>query len=215
MKPSPHKPLLPALVLLCATFTALPTPTRALLCWSHFCTAGTHWCMHTCNSDEIACLAQYRTSGGQLAPSYFGCQATEVPCDHNCEATPGEGSTFTCCCSGDLCNSVEGLTPSGDVPTSPPNTETPPPVSDNDGGFVCLSVHPSIRLFINLSSCLPTCLPACLPVSQSACRSVCLSFCSSVSVSREHTCCYSSLSHSYLPLQMFCHVRPTTVLVLI
>ena len=152
MKPSSHTSLLPTLVLLCVTFTTLPTPTRALLCWTHYC-EDSEWCLQTCPPDEISCLAQFRVDDDGLRESFFGCFETGVPCDPNCEPMPtSTTNSFDCCCSGDLCNSVEGLTPSGDVPTSPPNPEPTPPVSESDGGFVCLSV------------CLPAYLSVCLSV---------------------------------------------------
>ena len=124
---------------LCLVFTfvivfALTSVSANRICWSNRCANGQDWCFQTCNitGHELSCLAQYReTINGEKVPSYFGCH--DRVCGEVCEPSEGIVSNFICCCSGDLCNEIEDVTPTQEPLTPPPNPHTTPPININDG----------------------------------------------------------------------------------
>ena len=106
------------------------------MCWTDECSNGNDWCFQTCSLEtgETSCLAQYRQHGnGEIRSSWFGCHAPDRPCSPDCVPVEGSASDFSCCCTGDLCNSVPGLTPTGEEPTASPNTASTPPYAPHDG----------------------------------------------------------------------------------
>ena len=110
---------------------------NSLLCWSNQCGNGNDWCIETCphgeESGQISCLAQYRRLiNGMDIASYFGCHHATVPCSHECVPSEELSHSFICCCSGDLCNSIPALTPTGDTITPPTNPSDPPTVDPHD-----------------------------------------------------------------------------------
>ena len=135
-----HKLRFPALSLLFSSVFALAlTSVEAnRICWSNRCTDGQDWCLQMCNitGHELSCLAQYRTLNGEKVPAYFGCH--DRVCKGVCE--PVKLSDYICCCLGDLCNEIEGVTPTEEVPTpSPiPNTSPTSDLYDREcGRYVC------------------------------------------------------------------------------
>jgi activin receptor type-2B len=113
---------------------------NSLHCWSNFCGNGNDWCIEKCPHSEengqMSCLAQYRRliNGTDIA-SYFGCH--HVPCSQECVPKQGLSHSFSCCCSGDLCNSIPALTPTGDTMTPPTNPSDPPTVDPHDNVLAC------------------------------------------------------------------------------
>ena len=115
-------------------------PANSLFCWSNSdSSADAEWEIQECvmTNSDTSCLSQYRLHNGELVPSYFGCHTTDIPCSFNCTATDCGKNAFTCCCSSDLCNEIERVTPSlkevtresgatEQTPATLPQTETPP-----------------------------------------------------------------------------------------
>ena len=119
------------------------TPVEAnRLCWSNHC-LNSEWCIQTCNldDDELSCLAQGRVgqNDGEYIASFFGCH--HAKCDPHCDPEIGDAQDFICCCSGDLCNSIQGLTPDGDDITPMTNTEPTPTINPQDGMCDTFYVH--------------------------------------------------------------------------
>ena len=123
------------------------------MCWSDDCADGSDWCIQLCRPDQRSCLAQYRrNTAGRDVASYFGCHG--VGCDPDCIPTVGTASDYSCCCSGDLCNSIPGLTPNGDNLTSPPNPQPTPEVDSTDGRVQYMYIACGLGLYntiINMS----------------------------------------------------------------
>ena len=122
-----------------------------LLCWTNYCTNGSDWCLQTCSQDHVqrSCLAQYRLDEeGKNVASYFGCHS--VPCSHECVPIEGSSHDFSCCCSGDLCNSIPGLTPTRETPTGTYNPSEPPSIDPHDGACVSASCR-------HYNVCVPMC----------------------------------------------------------
>lgn len=107
-------------------------------CWTNLCTSGEDFCVQECLDDEKHCLANYVShSDGTISAALFGCIPEENDaCDvEACVAVGSEGGVFSCCCTGDLCNEIQGLTPgstvtdpsfttsipTGTIPVRPPN----------------------------------------------------------------------------------------------
>ena len=109
-----------SLVFLLIAICTILDQTGALLCWQNSCSStedANHWHIQDCNTtdNETSCLAQYRSHNGIWIPSYFGCHATDTPCNQSCEVNEGQCNDYSCCCSGDLCNSLSEITPSGGI----------------------------------------------------------------------------------------------------
>ena len=133
--------LLPPLSLFLSTVVILSvTPVQAnRLCWSKNCASGEDWCMQTCDleNNELSCFAQgYVNADDEYVATFFGCHHAQ--CDPDCTYEIGEALDFVCCCSGDLCNSIEGLTPAGDELTPSPNPQPTPPINPTDGKYMHL-----------------------------------------------------------------------------
>ena len=131
--------LLPPLFLLLPTVILLSvTPVWAnRLCWTKDCASDKEWCIQSCNleNNEFSCLAQgYIDTNDEYVATFFGCHHAQ--CDPTCTYEIGEALDFVCCCSGDLCNSIEGLTPTGDELTPSPNPYPTPPTDPLDGTYV-------------------------------------------------------------------------------
>ena len=178
---------LPSLSLLFSfvvVFTVTPVKANRV-CWSTDCVTGDDWCIQTCSldHDEFSCLALYRrNTAGENVASFFGCHNN--PCDKECDPLPVEGvaSNFACCCSGDLCNVVPGLTPTGDEPTAPPNPESPPTANPHDGMYMLMYM-----CIVLLCVCVCVCACAC------ACACVCA--------------CVRACVHVYMRVYMRVHVH--------
>lgn len=92
----------------------------SLMCWQYSGCSSTqsddHWNIRKCVGNETTCLAQYRMHNSVQIPSYFGCHTAKTPCNHYCKPTEGQNNDYSCCCSGDLCNSLPVLTPNRSDP---------------------------------------------------------------------------------------------------
>ena len=133
MKYCHQKLRFPALSLLFSSVLLISVAANRI-CWSNHCIDGQDWCFQTCNitAHELSCLAQYReTLNGEKVPAYFGCY--NKLCDELCEPVEKIISDFMCCCSGDLCNEIEDVTPIEDVPTPSPTRNTSPTIDIHDG----------------------------------------------------------------------------------
>ena len=101
------------------------------VCWTNkknFCPDGEDFCQEECTAPHLQCLASYSVNSlGTVKPLSFECTAQEnIVCSYpECHPTDNSAGVYSCCCTGDLCNSVLGITPSGDVPTP---SGTPPTV---------------------------------------------------------------------------------------
>jgi hypothetical protein len=71
----------------------------------------------------------------EYVATFFGCHHAQ--CDPDCDYNIGTALDFVCCCSGDLCNSIVGLTPEGDILTPSPNPMPTPPTNPLDNTAVC------------------------------------------------------------------------------
>ena len=69
----------------------------------------------------------------EYVATFFGCHHAQ--CDPDCDYNIGTALDFVCCCSGDLCNSIVGLTPEGDILTPSPNPMPTPPTNPLDSMF--------------------------------------------------------------------------------
>ncbi len=119
-------------------------------CWSTLCQNGEDFCMETCTADNSQCLAHIRVRHrGTVEPVVFECfdgPSTEECQNEQCVLTAGHVDFLSCCCTGDLCNSVFGVTPGGGdppvgtLPTVSP-TGTIPSVPPRKFSVVVFSVH--------------------------------------------------------------------------
>ena len=113
------------LCLFVALLVFVPT-SYALQCWSRFCERGS-FCIETCSSNLTSCVASYhRTENGATTPTYFACSTTSrgLCLQSECTPSPNAGNIYSCCCRGDLCNAVPGITPGTlTPPTVPPVPE--------------------------------------------------------------------------------------------
>ena len=136
---SPQRWTLSLSLLVLAAVLTLSSVQARLKCWSSDCVDGSDWCIQTCNITlQRSCLAQYRqNTASQNVASYFGCHS--ALCNTPCVPTEGVASDFSCCCAGDLCNSIPYLTPDGDVFTAPPNTDELPSIDPHDS--MQLKIH--------------------------------------------------------------------------
>ena len=123
----------------------------SLRCWSGFC-ANSDFCIQECPSDQPSCVASYvpvpesgsntndsslyRTADGQLVRRlYIACSPAGggLCLDPVCNLQVSAGDIHTCCCRGDLCNSIPGITPSTPY-TVPVPSGTPPPETPGECG---------------------------------------------------------------------------------
>lgn len=101
-------------VFLIILLSTLLDQANSLMCWQNSNSVDNPWDIQECDTtvgNETTCLAQYRVHNGVQRPSYFGCHTPNTPCSRLCSVTEGQSNDYSCCCSGDLCNSVPGLTP--------------------------------------------------------------------------------------------------------
>ena len=127
-------------------FTFVPT-SIALRCWSHFCEEGS-FCIENCSRNQTSCVASYNIDGHVTTPLYFACSTTSGGlCQlSECIPTQNTGSIYSCCCHGDRCNAVSGITPD----TTPPSSTPEPTPTMQNGVCVCVCV------------CMCVCVRACV-----------------------------------------------------
>ena len=122
--------------------TVFVPPSISLQCWSHFCERGS-FCIETCSSNQTSCVASYhQTDAGDITPTYFACSSTTGGLCLLPESTPSPnpGNIYSCCCRGDLCNQVPGITPGTVTPPTVPPVPEGEWVSECEHVCVCVCV---------------------------------------------------------------------------
>lgn len=107
-------------VFLVISLSTLLDQTNSLMCWQNTYSADNPWRIQECDiaaGNETTCLSQYRIHNGVQIPSYFGCHTPNTPCNRLCRVTEGQSNDYSCCCSGDLCNSLPEITPNASDPS--------------------------------------------------------------------------------------------------
>ena len=129
---------------LCLLLIFIPA-SLSLQCWNQNTDQGSLY-IQTCTANQTSCVASYHVEGDITTPTYFACisPASSRLCLHQ-ECNPmgasSSGNIYSCCCRGDLCNTVPGLTPNMVVPSSVPSTSPSGPVPTvEDGECVCVCV---------------------------------------------------------------------------
>ena len=115
----------------------------SLQCWNQNTDQGSLY-NQTCTANQTSCVASYHVEGDITTPTYFACSSTASSrsCLHQeCNPTGASGNIYSCCCRGDVCNTVLGLTPTMVLPSSVPSASPSGPVPTvEDGECVCVCV---------------------------------------------------------------------------
>ena len=127
---------------LCLLLVFIPA-SLSLQCWNQNTDQGSLY-LQMCTTNQTSCVASYHVEGDITTATYFACSspASSRSCLHQeCNPMGASGNIYSCCCRGDLCNTVPGLTPNMVVPSSVPSTSPSGPVPTvEDGVCVCVCV---------------------------------------------------------------------------
>ena len=113
------------------SFTLASSVALSAVCWKNQnCPDGEEFCQDICSPPHSQCLASYHVDAlGTAIPAVFGCTFLddEACLNPECDPTSLVAGKYSCCCTGDLCNAVYGITPTGSVATPAPPVPSVPP----------------------------------------------------------------------------------------
>ncbi len=108
-------------IYLIVVYTTLLQASSSAECWSTSCISGEEFCVERCNEDSAQCTATINVDHlGTVEPVLFQCINRPDQCqEEQCVLASTHVEQYSCCCSGLMCNSVYGITPTGGSPPAP------------------------------------------------------------------------------------------------